>query len=63
VQALLAAGCDGEVVNAKGATPLLETASIGHLEVVQMLLAAGADRGATTVKGYTAVHMAAVNGR
>ena len=44
MKALLAAGADTDAAMADGTTPLHAAATMGHVEIVELLLAAGADK-------------------
>ncbi|RYG40975.1 ankyrin repeat domain-containing protein, partial [archaeon] len=58
VQRLLAAGANVEAVDADACTPLLIACKNDDVACLRALLEAGANKGATTQKGRTALHMA-----
>jgi ankyrin repeat protein len=61
--ALIAAGAKVNVANDNGDTPLMDAASFGDEERINLLLAAGADINAKNKKGETALSMALRNQR
>lgn len=62
IQMLLAAGADVDAADSDGVTPLLLTASRGHIKAAKQLLAGGANANAKDRQGMTPLHRVAVDG-